>query len=70
MSENQECEQVSQFGDSTVESSHLKGYFFLKKFLSKKVLTEMKIKVSEKVFDFAPIQKTLNEPELRKDFDF
>ena len=30
----------------------------------------MTIKVSEKVFDFAPIQKTLNEPELRKDFDF
>ena len=27
MSENLECEQVSQFGDSIAESSRLKGYF-------------------------------------------
>ena len=27
MSENLQCEQVSQFGDSIAESSHLKGYF-------------------------------------------
>ena len=39
--------------------------------LSKKILTEAEIKVLEieKGLDFAPIQKTLNEPELRKDFE-
>ena len=37
--------------------------------MSKKVLTETEIKVLEKGLDFAPIQKTLNEPELRKDFE-
>ena len=37
--------------------------------MSKKVLTETEIKVLEKGFDFAPIQKTLNEPELRRDFE-
>ena len=37
--------------------------------MSKKILTEAEIKVLEKGLDFAPIQKTLNEPELRKDFE-
>ena len=37
--------------------------------LSKKILTKTEIKVLEKGLDFAPIQKTLNEPDLRKDFE-
>ena len=71
LSENEECEQVSQFADSITESSRLKGYFFSKTVfnLSKKVLTETEIQVLGKGLDFAPIQKTLNEPELRKDFE-
>ena len=71
LSENQECEQVSQFGDSIAESNPLKGYFCSKTVfnLTKKVLTETEIKVLEKRLDFPPIQKTLNEPELRKDFE-
>ena len=62
LSENQECEQVSQFGDFIAESSRLKDYFCFKTAfnLSKKVLTETEIKVLEKGLDF--------EPELRKDF--
>ena len=70
-SENQECEQVSQFGDSIAESSCLKGYFCSKTVFnsSRKVLTETEIKVLEKGLDFAPIQKTLNQPELRKYFE-
>ena len=71
LSENQEYEQVSQFEDFIAESSRLKDCFcFNTAFnLSKKVLTETEIKVLEKGLDFAPIQKTLNEPELRKDFE-
>ena len=37
--------------------------------LSHKILTEIEIKVLEKGLDFAPVQRTLNEPELRKDFE-
>ena len=70
LSENQECEQVSQFEDSIAESSGLRDCFCSKTLFnpSKKVLNEREIKVLEKELEFAPIQKTLNEPELRKDF--
>ena len=37
--------------------------------LSNKVLTEGEIKVLEKGLYFAPIQRKVNEPELRKDFE-
>ena len=37
--------------------------------LSHKILTEIEIKVFEKGLDFAPVQRTLNEPELRKDIE-
>ena len=36
--------------------------------LSHRVLTETEIKVLEKRLGYAPIQKKINEPELRKDF--
>ena len=36
--------------------------------LSHRVLTETEIKVLEKGWDYAPIQKKINEPEFRKDF--
>ena len=36
--------------------------------LSHRVLTETEIKVLEKGLDYAPIQKKMNEPEIRKDF--
>ena len=34
--------------------------------LSHKTLTKIEIKVLEKRLDFAPVQRTLNEPELRE----
>ena len=37
--------------------------------LSNKVLTEGEIKALEKGLDFAPIQRKVNEPELRQDFE-
>ena len=45
---------------------------FLLKFvfnLSQRVLSEIEIQVLEKRLDFAPIQKSINGPELRKDFE-
>ena len=65
LSENQESEQVSQSGDSIAEYFCSKTVFNL----SKKALTKTEIKVLDKGLDFAPIQKTLTEPELRKDFE-
>ena len=37
--------------------------------LSRKVLTNIEIKVLEKGLDFAPIQNKINHPELRSDFE-
>ena len=56
---------------SVTEANRLKGYFCSKSVfnLSKKALTETEISVLEKRLDFAPIQKLLNEPELRKNFE-
>ena len=41
------------------------GYYFN---LSNRVLSDNEIKVLEKGLDFAPIQRKINEPELRSDF--
>lgn len=37
--------------------------------ISHKILTKTKTKVLEKRLDFAPVQRTFNVPELRKDFE-
>ena len=71
LSNQQEFEQTPEIKDSFTEAIRLKGYFCSKSVfnLSKKVLNETGIRVLEKGLDFAPIQKSLNEPELRKDFE-
>ena len=53
------------------DHSRMKGYFCSDTVfnLSNKVLTEDEIKVLEKGLDFAPIQRKVNEPELRQDFE-
>ena len=64
-------EKYSEAIGSFTEDGRLEGFFCSKTVfnLSKKILTEAELKVLEKGLDFAPIQKTLNEPELRKDFE-
>ena len=64
-------QENSEVIGSFTEDGRLKGFFCSKTVfnLSEKILTEAEIKVLEKGLDFAPIQKTLNEPELRKDFE-
>ena len=53
------------------DDSRMKGYFCSDSVfnLSNKVLTEEEIKVLENGLDFAPIQRKVNEPELRQDFE-
>ena len=53
------------------DDSRMKGYFCSDTVfnLSNKVLTEDEIKVLEKGLDFVPIQRKVNEPELRQDFE-
>ena len=64
-------EKNSKTKSSITEDDRLEGYFCSKTVfnLSKKILTETEIKVLKKGLDFEPIQKTLNEPEFRKDFE-
>ena len=54
-----------------IDDSRMKRYFCSDTVfnLSNKVLTEDEIKVLEKGLDFAPIQRKVNEPELRQDFE-
>ena len=71
LSNQQEFEQISEIRDSITEADRLKEYFCSKSVfnLSKKVFTETAISVLERGLNFAPIQKSLHEPELRKDFE-
>ena len=64
-------ETNSEVIGSFTEDGHLKTFFCSKTVFnpSKKILTGAEIKVLEKGLHFAPIQKTLYEPELRKDFE-
>ena len=53
------------------ENTHLTGYFCLGTVfnLSKRVLTDAKIKVLENGLNNDPTQNMINEPELKTDFD-
>ena len=66
-------EQVNEsFQNSyTTSESRLTGYFCSETIfnLSHRVLTDAEIKVLEKGLDFAPIQRKINEPELKQDFN-
>ena len=62
---------IHQKKNVTTTDNRLSGYFCSETIfnLSNRVLTDTEIKVLEKGLDFAPIQKKLNEPELRSDFN-
>ena len=53
-----------------IPDKRLKGYFCSDTVfnLSGRVLSESEVRVAEKGLDFAPFQRKVNEPELRKDF--
>ena len=52
----------------SVTSERLSRYFCSETVfnLSRKVLTETEIQILEKGLDFAPIQRKINEPELKR----
>ena len=65
--------QVNEsFQDSyTTSESRLTGYFCSETIfnLSNRVLTDAEINVFEKGLDFGPIQRKINDPELKQDFN-
>ena len=69
----QDLQNESHVNDSSVSSdeSRIRGYFCSDTIfnLSSRVLSEDEIKVLEKGLHFAPIQRKVNEPELRQDFE-
>ena len=56
---------------SVTSEGMLSGYFFCETVLnlSRKILTETEIKILKKGLGFTPIQRKINEPELRSDFE-
>ena len=56
---------------SMTDEGRLAGVFCSKTVfnLSQRSLTEAEIQVLEKGLDFAPVQRSINEPELKKDFE-
>ena len=62
---------INQKKNVTTTDSRLSGYFLSENIFNfdNRVLTDTEIKVLEKGLDFALIQKKINEPELRSDFN-
>ena len=56
---------------TVTDEGRLQGFFCSKTVfnLRERVLSEIEIQVLEKGLDFVPIQKSINEPKLRKDFE-
>ena len=56
---------------SEANEGRLSGYFCSETVfnLSRKILTDTEIKILEKGLDFARVQKKINEPELRSNFE-
>ena len=68
------CEPISENvlrqDERDTREERLKGRFISETVfnLSKKVLTEIEVQVLEKGLDFAPVQASINETQLRNDF--
>ena len=62
---------ISDIRTTSTRDERLQGHFCSDTVfnLSNRVLSEHEIKVLEKGLDFAPIQRKINEPGLRKDFE-
>ena len=62
---------IQQKNNVTTTDNRLSGYFCSETIfnLSNRMLTYTEINVLEKGLDFTPIEKKLNEPELRSDFN-
>ena len=73
LEEIQNSNEIISYDSSgdVIPDKRLKGYFCSDTVfnLSGRVLPESEIKVLEKELDFAPFQRKVNEPELRRAFE-
>ena len=64
-------EKAKEHDVNVTSLGHLRGHFCSETIfnLSHRVLSDTEIKIFEKGLDFAPIQRKINEPELREDLE-
>ena len=69
--EGLDCSKITNENANLSYESKLSGYFCSDTVFNfiKRVLSETEIKILEKDFDYAPIQREINEPELKSDFE-
>ena len=69
--EDLDCSKITRESANSSDESRLSGYFCSDTVfnLSKRVLSETEIRILEKGLDYAPIQRKINEPELKSDFE-
>ena len=69
--EDLQNEKSANNNPNCFDGTRISGYFCSDAVfnINRRVLSKDEIKVLEKGLNFAPIQKKVNEPELRKDFD-
>ena len=69
--EDLDCSKITSENANLSDESRLSGCFCSDTAfnISKKVLSETEIKILEKALDYASIQKKINEPELKSDFE-
>ena len=69
--EDLDCSKITSENANLSDESRLSGYFCSDTAfnISKKVLSETEIKILEKALDYASMQKKINEPELKSDFE-
>ena len=69
--EDLDCSKITRKNANSSDESRLSGYFCSNTIfdLSKRVLSETEIKILEKGLDYAPVQRKINEPELKSDFE-
>ena len=69
--EDLDCSKITSENANLSDESRLSGYFCSDTVfnLSKRVLLETEIKILEKGLVYAPIQRKINEPELKSDFE-
>ena len=66
--EDLDCNKITSGNTNLSDESRLSGYFYSDTVfdLSKRVLSETKIKFLGKGLDYAPVQRKINEPEFLK----
>ena len=69
--EDLDCSKITSENANLSDESRLSGYFCSDTVfnLSKRMLSEKEIKILEKGLHYSPIQRKINEPKLKSDFE-